>query len=202
MSTAIWEGITVAAIVEGVVIGVSSGLIVSGILWWRDARKRKAERRDQIDYIARIVALHRGLILGGSNATGESAELAELTRILDTTGRGRFLDEADLRDHSFNAFKTSLGEALVGHASRLSYDERGQIEVLLKTTDSVLRVREHVFDNPLLDEGKVLSQTEDGIFKTMFDEFEKIGWLKDHSQEPKVLKRLWGRLWDTAILFQ
>ena len=201
MFTAIWEGITVAAIVEGVVIGVSSGLIVSGILWWREVRKRKAERRDQIEYIAQIVALYRGLILGESNATDEGARLAEVTRILAITGMGRFLEPEDLRDLSFKTLKTCLGETLVGRASRLSYDEKGQIELLLKTTDSVLRVRERVFENPSLDEQKVLSQTEDGILKTMFDEFEKIGWLKDHSQESNALKRLWGRLWGTTILF-
>ena len=66
-------------LLEGVVIGVSSGIMLSLFFWARDFVKRRIERRDQIRYLASLIANFRELIY--------SAETIHISAISQTLTR-------------------------------------------------------------------------------------------------------------------
>lgn len=132
------------AIVEGVVIGVCSGTILSLFLWIRN----KVERRNQVRYIAAIIS--RGLEdLFQAEAIGDEQTNTE---------------KACVRRTVYNEMRRELGDALMGRASRLSYDEVKEVCAPFSTLDQDLRGKKVVLD--------------DKACETLWDGLRTVRWLK------------------------
>ena len=90
----------------------------------------------------------------------------------------------------YDSLKFLLEEALQRRADRLSFDEKKQIELAIETADVD-------FQKPYSNQE--VAKRQDDALKNLFNDLDKIDWLK----EPSVLKRLWGLLWGKLrALFQ
>ena len=98
-----------AKIIEGVVIGVSSGLILSLFVWVKDFANKRVERREQIKYLAQLIAKYRDLIY--------NAETVYLPPMNREVQRSEFCKAY------YEDMRRQLEAAFQNRTSRLSYDE-------------------------------------------------------------------------------
>lgn len=139
--------------VEGLVVGVASGLVLSGFFCLMDKRKSLAERRDQIRYLARLIASERENMLNLDNALG---------------GESKADDEGAsiTRRASYEAMRQRVEAALGGGSSRLSFDEINQVRSAL---------RDHTYLSKDLARRFLVGGK---AYNIMFRELESIDWLK------------------------
>ena len=106
-------------LLEGVVIGVSAGIILSLFFWARDFVKRRIERRDQIRYLASLIANFRELIY--------SAETIHISAISQTLTRDQ------IRKAHYDDMRRQLDSVLQGRSSCLSFDEINEVKLVFFT---------------------------------------------------------------------
>ena len=98
-----------ANIIEGVVIGVSSGLILSLFFGGKDFVNKRIERQDQIKYLVQLITKYRDLIC--------KADTEYLPAV------GQKAQKSELRKAYYDDLRRQLEAALQNRTSRLSYDE-------------------------------------------------------------------------------
>ena len=99
-------------IMEGVIIGVSSGVIVSMLLWAKQLFDIWWNRRKEIKRLRDIIEDFRDQIY---NAT-------------DSTFRGRFVSADDQRKEQFDNMTRQLNNAIDGGSKNLLYEETQKIK--------------------------------------------------------------------------
>ena len=142
-----------AAIGEGIVIGVSSGLVLSLALWIVELVKRKYERRDQIRYIAGILARDRDRILGAETLPGpDGSGIKEVPKV-------------QLRLVLYDGMRKELDGVFVGRASRLSFDQIAELKKPFFILDDNFNFKQAFLHN-------------DQQCRNLFETLEAIKWLK------------------------
>ena len=111
-------------ILQGIVIGVCSGLILSLAFWANRRIERLIERRNQIRYLARVIASYRDKIYG--------AEILEVPM----GGTNQQFSRDAVRKAYFDDMRSQVESILQGRASRLSYDEIDEIGGVFQHTDA------------------------------------------------------------------
>ena len=142
-------------ILQGIFIGVTSGIILSLFFWGRGYLEGHFERRDQIRYLANVITDFRDQIYG--------AETLEVT----LGDQKQTVEKDNLRKVYFDDMRTQVESILQGRASRLSYDEINQVRRVFYT-----------------DLYPTLILNEKGYNK-IFDEMESIEWLKLPERTPR-----------------
>ena len=154
-------------------ITVLSGAILGGAGWLLRERMRKKEsEREYQDQVSYLVAM--------------VTEFRKHIPAEDITASA-----AVRRKALYDSFKLRFEEALEGRADRLSFEEKLQLRLPIETA-------EVYFQHPWFDEKIAKSQFE--ALRKLFKDFDRIDCLKEHSQEPGVLKRVWGCLWGSSSL--
>ena len=152
----IWTAIGVwmeTAIGQGVLIGVSSGVILSGSFWIVELIKRNYERRDQIRYIAGKLARDRDRILGTETLPGpDGSGIKEVPKV-------------ELRLVLYDRMRRELEGVFVGRASRLSFDHAAEVNKPFLILDDNINFKRAILHDD--------QQCRD-LFKTL----EAIKWLK------------------------
>ena len=109
-----------ADILQGIVIGVCSGLILSLAFW----TNRRIERRSQIRFLAAVIASYRDKIY--------SAETLEVAM----GDENRQFPRDAVRKAYFDDMRTQVESILQGTASHLSYDEITEVRGVFQHTDA------------------------------------------------------------------
>ena len=127
-----------AEIIEGIVIGVSSGIILSLFFGGKNYINKHVERRDQIKFLAQILVKNRDLIF---NAKSMRHPLS-----------GIEAKREEVRKAYFEDMRRQLESVLQNRASRLSYDEIKEVKDIFFTDlfpDVVLNEKgyESIFNN-------------------------------------------------------
>ena len=135
-------------ILEGIVIGVTSGIILSLFFWTTGRIENRIERRDQIRYLASVIETSRGLIY--------SAETIEIT----LGSKKQRLERDDIRKTYYDDMRRQVDSILQGRASRLSYDEINEVRNVFYTD---------LYPTVVLN---------DKGYNNIFGKLESIEWLK------------------------
>lgn len=150
---------------EGVVIGVSSGLILSVVISAIGAVSGAIERRDQIRYLANLLTDYRDIILYDRDETVSSA-VKVITPRYDSEAQAQVVVRWSLYD---NNMRSRLESALQGRASRLSYDEIREVRNAALNHGDVVR-------RTAPDSGVQNFISEAG-YRQLFRRLECIDWL-------------------------
>ena len=140
------------AIGEGVVVGVSAGLITSLIMGLFSLLKHGTERRNQRIHLFKTISHFRNEIYRAV-ALEPSGDLPSPP------------SKQDVQRALFNEFRRQLEVILQGRSSRLSFDE-------------VHSVSDVFFTDRFPPEIKVKMQLDDAHYNRIFDALQSIKWLK------------------------
>ena len=137
---------------EGVVIGVSSGIVQSAVYWISRRLAHYFERREQIAFLRSFVAGQRDTILG---AKGFRPFL------------GRPLERRAYQAELFRSARRRLGSILDERATRMTFDESNAIHEPIEELYELVELAGRA--------GEFLGENE---YKLVFDQLEKLEWLK------------------------
>ena len=112
-----------AKTIKAVVIGVSSGIIVSLFLGVNDFANKRIERQDQIKYLVQEITMYREFI---SNAEARYHRRAK-----------REIQRRELQKAYYDNMRQKLEEALQNNASRLSFEEIKELRDVFLFIDSL-----------------------------------------------------------------
>ena len=141
------EGVTVESVVEGILIGVSSGVILSLFFWVMNFVNKRNEKRNQIEYLRNEITKFRELI---HQATELNLQLGS---------RSVNHSQAQVRKAYFEDMRRQMETILENRASHLSADE-------------IMEVRQVFFTD--LFPGVELNSSG---YDSLFAELSNIKWL-------------------------
>ena len=110
-------------VLEGVVIGVSSGFILGLAFWFLDFVKIRNERRDQMEHLAKTIERFRGLIYSAN----------ELEMTLKHGSQQQRISKDEIGKAYFDDMRRQVEGILRGRASRLSFDEIWEVRGVFYT---------------------------------------------------------------------
>lgn len=139
-------------IVQGIVIGVASGLTLGGLAWLRNW----FVRWEQICYF-------RDLLIHGRKTLYSAQALND--------GATPFVSRDMVRAHLYQEIRRNLTEALKGRASQLSFDEISSLASPLGLPDWILAMEED-------KQTKQKKVPPLKVYTMMFVEWEQLTWLE------------------------
>ena len=107
------ENMDAQDIIEGAVAGVMSGLVLSLFFWGKAAVGIHLERREQVRYLARLIADFRSRIYSAV--------------AIDHKPTGRHFTKDDVRKAYYDDLRKQVESALLYRLVRLSYDEAQEV---------------------------------------------------------------------------
>ena len=143
-----------ADIGQGIIVGVSAGIVTSVILGIYSWLVRRRDRLEQVRYIRHFVTTHMRTILKATT--------------LPSPEQGKNEIPADMvRFASFREFQAEIDATVSHRASALSYMEIHSLQKIMKTTSKSMT-------DLTLQERKVLPLS---IAESIWDNFQKLEWL-------------------------
>lgn len=147
-------------IVTGIVVGVMTGLILSGFSYGKQCIDHNVQRREQIEYLGRLVEEFQKDILSAEQLISESGD-PSLINMPDVVRKLRW---ATLEYTYWEVVRT-----LEGRANTLTFDEKKQV---LDAFSEYNLLRP---SGPFADQGLLL---DEAAYHQIFDELEAIKWLE------------------------
>ena len=105
-------------IIEGIVAGVAAGIVLSVFFWVIDEHRRRSERKEQMHYLARLIATHR-------------ERFYKPAWVIDGPPIETDIGKDVARKAYFEQMKEEINLALDGRSSRLSFDEVYELRRIL-----------------------------------------------------------------------
>ncbi len=110
-------------VIGGIVSGVAAGIVLSGFFWLIGEQRRRSERKEQIQYMASLIATYRERLYKPDWGVGPPIE--------NEIGKNIF------RKTMFEQMKDQINTALDGRCSRLSFDEINQLRRMINNLSSI-----------------------------------------------------------------
>ena len=118
-----WELAMQIEVLDGVVSGVTTGLVLAVFFWAIDRIKQRAERKEQIRFLGKLISTYRERIYEPQYSAGDPVK--------SDTGKDIW------RKVQFEDMKKEINLTLDGRCSRLSFDEINELRQMVNSWSEI-----------------------------------------------------------------